>query len=190
MRKLILILICLILISDPAHPDDREVITDFSEKSVSVLNEELRKLYARIGSSGMAFSAYLSNDQTVTSGSFQVVNLDAEEYDTGDCFDVSTHKFTPNVAGKYFITATAFFNSSVDQKTYLATIRKNGTVYKHLTSVPGSGNGGLGMSGAVIVEFNGSTDYIELCVYQNSGGDLALNKTLHGTFLQGYYLRS
>ena len=48
-----------------------------------------------------SFLAYVSTGQTISGATQTVVAFNTELYDTGGCYDTSTYKFTPNVAGKY-----------------------------------------------------------------------------------------
>ena len=50
-----------------------------------------------------AFEASVSANQTITSSTWTVAACDTEEYDTDSCYDNSTYKFTPTVAGKYLV---------------------------------------------------------------------------------------
>jgi len=51
-----------------------------------------------------SFLAYINSGQSISNNTFTVVSFDTELYDTGSCYNTSTYKFTPNVAGKYFFT--------------------------------------------------------------------------------------
>ena len=52
-----------------------------------------------------SFLAYVSTGQTISGATQTVLACNTELYDTGSCYDTSTYKFTPNVAGKYMLMA-------------------------------------------------------------------------------------
>ena len=81
-----------------------------------------------------SFLAYLSSDQTgVAHESYVKVNFNAESFDTNSAFDTSNYRFTPGVAGKYFlfthvnIEATNTANNYTSRKVQ-AAIYKNGSI--------------------------------------------------------------
>lgn len=53
-----------------------------------------------------AFSATLSSNQSLTTGSYTKVIFDTKVYDTDNTYDTSTGRFTCSKSGKYFFTAT------------------------------------------------------------------------------------
>ena len=51
-----------------------------------------------------AFEARLSSDQTISDDTLTKINLNEEVFDTDSAYDNSTnYRFTPQVAGKYFV---------------------------------------------------------------------------------------
>jgi len=116
-----------------------------------------------------AFEAYLSSDQTVSSGVITKIQFNTEDLDTNNNYDNSTnYRFTPTVAGKYYVYGSVRCNSSGSDLVELATvfIFKNGSEYKESGFDIRESSGGAvnNMSPAVsgIVDMNGSSDYIEL----------------------------
>jgi hypothetical protein len=102
-----------------------------------------------------AFSAYATANQSVTSGVATKITLDAERFDTANCF--ASSRFTPNVAGYYQINATFRATGSSLTSSYL-NLYKNGSVYQRLCEIDTQQITNLG---SCIVYLNGSTDYIE-----------------------------
>ena len=51
------------------------------------------------------FMARMDGNQTATDNTETVVEFDAEDYDSGGCFNTTNYRFTPNVAGYYYIGA-------------------------------------------------------------------------------------
>jgi hypothetical protein len=98
---------------------------------------------------------------TVTTGQYSI-----EGFDTDGCYDTGTYRFTPTTAGKYIIglvQRTNNFNAS----RILGLIRKNGNTAIQLEM--GSGGNYDTLDGSAIVTLNGSTDYVDCALYQNSG---------------------
>ena len=111
-----------------------------------------------------AFHAYLSSSQTVGDSTTTKAQIDTEILDTDNCYDNSTnYRFTPTVAGKYyvyfFISAEANANVINDVSVYLY---KNGSEYLEVRDNPVSSERGMDVGGSNIVDFNGTTDYVEV----------------------------
>jgi hypothetical protein len=118
-----------------------------------------------------AFHAYGSGsnqtipDQTAT----KITIFNSEIFDSDNCF--SSNRFTPTVAGKYFVYANMYWDTGTqnDYHNGAVHLRKNGSNY---TSIDNNWNasGGNAMSNHVgaIMDMNGSTDYVEVYVYQNT----------------------
>jgi hypothetical protein len=64
------------------------------------------------GISGPAFSAYSSGVVSLPASTFTKIPIDTEEFDTANCFNTSTYRFTPTVAGYYQVNASICFDGS------------------------------------------------------------------------------
>ena len=117
----------------------------------------------QVNSNMPAFSAYLSSNQTVSSGVMTKVQCNSEEFDTSSCYDNATnYRFTPNIAGYYQVSAVLGpYGSSVPTRSIMV-LYKNGSYYKRLADFAISSSYANGLGGAALVYLNGSTDYIEL----------------------------
>jgi hypothetical protein len=113
-----------------------------------------------------AFEAYLSADQTVTDNVYTKAEIDTEVLDTDNCYDNSTnYRFTPTVAGKYFVYGAIKHQSSSGGS--LAAVRtaiyKNGSVYRESTLDPTDNQANsLTPVNTAIINMNGTSDYLEL----------------------------
>lgn len=120
-----------------------------------------------------AFSAYLSGaSQTVSSTTWTKATLDAEVFDTNNNF--ASSRFTPTVAGYYYISGVIRCTSSVNFSRYIVGIWKNGAEYyrgseANFTSALTTQ---IQAGGSCIVFLNGSTDYVELYGYITGTGTL------------------
>jgi len=121
-----------------------------------------------------AFSAYPNTGTSVATATQTKVTFDVENFDTNSYF--SSSRFTPLIAGYYQITASIRFGSSTlnTGSAFILHIYKNGSVYQ--TAGAGVQTGGFvfpSING--LVYCNGSSDYIEIYAYQNSGSTITLD---------------
>jgi len=113
------------------------------------------------------YTSMSANQSYGSSGSIVKVQFDTELWDTNSDYDNSTnYRFTPSVAGKYFVhgcvyVATFVTDSIAGQSVY---IRKNGSNYQGVTGpIAYNSNefNAVGTPFGIAVDMNGSTDYIE-----------------------------
>jgi hypothetical protein len=130
--------------------------------------------------SPVAFSVHKGGtDQTVTAGVVTKLTWNTETFDTNNNF--TSDKFTPTVAGKYLVTAAVYCNSGNGCATYLY---KNGSNYNQ--SYTGS-NVTSGVNTVTsIVDMNGTTDYLEIYGYNQTGTSFA--GTANTTYFEGVLL--
>lgn len=142
------------------------------------------------GASGPAFSAYrnfgTSGHQSVSNGVNTKVGLTNEYFDTDNCFDTSTFRFTPNKAGYYQLNMTFSWNGATLTRM-TGDLFFNGSQNIRPTDVFSTavGNG----SGSVVKYFNGTTDYAEMYVYM-TGTTLTLYAGDAGCVFSGTWIRS
>ena len=124
------------------------------------------------GTNTPAFQAYLSSDQTVSSGTETKIQLNTEDFDTDNAYDNSSnYRFTPQTAGKYFVYATVRGNagsSSLDLE--MTAIYKNGSSFVE-NQIDFRANDALlaGITVTAFIDMNGSSDYLE-CYARCLGG--------------------
>jgi len=112
-----------------------------------------------------AFFARLSTNQSVSDNTYTKAECDTEILDTDGCYDNTTnYRFTPTVAGKYYVYG--YVTGDGSNSTLIATqtlIYKNGSVYMQNYAIPANNYGATdGPFVACIIDMNGTTDYIEL----------------------------
>ncbi len=138
---------------------------------------------------GPAFSAYQSSAQSVANATFTKIQLQTEEFDTASCFDsASTYRFTPTTAGYYQITGGVGINSLSGGG--VAEIWKNGGRFKRGIAVTTVSGITVHISVAALVYLNGSTDYVELYCYQNSGSSANTHNGSEWNYFQAFLARS
>ena len=117
-----------------------------------------------------AFEAVRTSSQSLTTNTQIKLQFDTENFDTDSAYDNSTnYRFTPQVAGKYFVYSYARFLSISDQKQGIVYIYKNGSSTGFVNSMSSGGNGHVGTLITKTIDLNGSTDYVESFGYQDSG---------------------
>ena len=120
-----------------------------------------------------AFSAYYAGtSQTVSGSTWTKATLDTEVFDTNNNF--ASSRFTPTVAGYYYISGVVRCTSSVTFSRYIVGIWKNGSEY-YRGSETNFTSGLISQTqtgGSCIVYLNGSTDYVELYGYITGTGTL------------------
>jgi len=139
---------------------------------------------------GPAFHAYVSSNQTLTSGVWTKAQMDTKAFDTDGEFDATTnYRFTPTVAGYYhFMYGARLYATS--QSTGVVAIYKNGG---GAGGVQSNSNGTLPNYNAKFVSglvyMNGSTDYVE--AYSYIGGTTpSIQAGINTSFFQGYLVRT
>jgi len=141
---------------------------------------------------GPMFSAWSSSSASISNATFTKVTFNNEEFDTANCYDPSTSRFTPNVAGYYLVSLRVQLNtSSSTTAEAFADIFKNNVEYKRLVGMPLVAGGITSPGGSVIVYMNGTTDYIEAFIYQSSGAAILLNGGGSGiNYFQAHLVRA
>jgi hypothetical protein len=131
-----------------------------------------------------------ATSQSISNATYTKVQINAEEWDTANCFDSTTnYRFTPTVAGYYQVSGCVNYDPAAAGK-FFCIIYKNGTAIKGGTSVPFVATQYLTAAVSALVYLDGSTDYIELYTYQSSGGALTLYDSQTFTFFQAALVRS
>ena len=119
-----------------------------------------------------AFEAYTTGLQSISDNTYTKMTMATEVYDTDGDYDNSTnYRFTPSVAGKYFVYAKGFADPSNFGNLENCQIQfyKNGsalsyTLYDIMPGDNSSANGGTGATpnARAVIDMNGSTDYVEV----------------------------
>jgi hypothetical protein len=125
---------------------------------------------------GPAFYASRSANYDISHNTEAVIQFNQEEFDTDNCYNTSTYRFTPTVAGYYFLAAVGTVaNTAGDYLETGINIRKNGsTVLANLDGRLGYGGySGINCSG--ILYANGSTDYFDATYYYFDSDSETLN---------------
>ncbi len=138
-----------------------------------------------------AFEAYLSSDQSISDATNAKVQFDTEVLDTDNCYDNSTnYRFTPTVAGKYFIYTNIRCSSSSSSqlRNIFNHIYKNGSSYKATKFDPKDDQfNQINIPNSAIIDMNGSSDYIEIFGYVDvTSGTPGFDTGTKATFFGAY----
>lgn len=144
------------------------------------------------GSGGLIAAApFFENSQTGATGStYFKAQCSVEEFDTANCYDTSTYRFTPNVAGYYQVSGAIYAGGSVNTSAALVVIYKNGSIAKYGAFIRApSPVANLICPVSAIIYMNGSTDYLELYAYADVSGTVTLTGGSALTFFQAALIR-
>jgi hypothetical protein len=126
-----------------------------------------------------AFSAYSGTGTTLSNAAFTKVLFDTENFDTNNNY--ASSRFTPTVAGYYQINAGIGQSGTLTSNNNIIGLYKTG-----IWSASGSTAGGASNNGYWTVSglfyMNGSTDYVEVFIFQNSGSSITTNNGAQFSF--------
>jgi hypothetical protein len=139
---------------------------------------------------GPAFRAGQPSAQTISNNTWTKVSFSTEVFDTNSNYDnVTNYRFTPTVAGYYQINLRVNFDGGSATSISAISIWKNGSEHSvnFGTSTSGQYNGSQVSD---VVYMNGSTDYLEGYVLQNSGTSKPLVASTNTNTFSGAMIRS
>ena len=133
---------------------------------------------------GPAFSAVNTGGQSFSNGTATKIQFGTEEFDTAGAFDSTTnYRFQPLVAGYYQFTGGTGCSSSVNM--FLAFF-KNGSEFKRGQAASSAGQ----VLASALIYCNGSTDYVELYLYNFQGSTITNAGGVSQNYFQAAMVRS
>ena len=138
---------------------------------------------------GPAFRAYVSTDQTLSSGSQLTVTFGTENFDTDNCFTSNT--FTPTVEGYYQLNATVRISGGSSTGEVMIVLYKNSNEYARGTNEGGTEQGASWYSMQVsdIAYANGTTDSFHVRIQQTSGSNKTTTSGSAISYFSGCMIR-
>lgn len=142
-----------------------------------------------------AFQAAMSTAaQTLSDNTQAKVAFNVATYDSGSTYDTSLYRWTPGVAGKYFVSTSVYNSADSDSEmsTTHCTFKKSGTIIHYIgnldSRVAGYGRGKV-CAGSAVIELD-ADDYVEVFVTVNtvSGGAARVNGETTQTWFNGFKL--
>jgi hypothetical protein len=116
-----------------------------------------------------AFAAvYSSSGSGLANGTYVKLSFDSELYDSGSVYDTSNYRFTPGVAGKYFLYARAIMSAGgTSPNQGRIAIYKNGSIFNYWrwTNTATISDFSVQISG---FDTASTTDYYEAYIYQSN----------------------
>jgi len=136
------------------------------------------------GTNTPAFMANLASGQSISDGASTKVNMSTEIFDTDSKYDNSNYRFTPTVAGKYFVYAQIMLTAyGADGTAAGLQIKKNGsTIHESYERSAQNNNFDfyIHISATVVLD---DDDYIEIFALQSSGS----SKTIYQDSLYSFW---
>ena len=129
----------------------------------------------------------LGSGQTLSANTWTKITLSSAIFDTDSCFDTSTYRFTPTVAGYYQVNASILWDTG--GSVSIVSIYKNGASQSLTEWANFSWGAGTSINVNNIIYMNGTTDYIEMYGY-HSAGTSTVNKDSGNTFLSAALIRA
>jgi hypothetical protein len=142
-----------------------------------------------------AFLAYNSSStQSIAQATNTLLQFNTEQFDIGSCYDTSTYKWTPNVAGKYYVYHQWYKVVSESKKIFSrATIRMNDSQSPFLPEMEAadltSFNNQAGFI-SYVFDMNGSSDYLQCYNYHydyTDGAAYNISNIVSGERLRTYF---
>ena len=112
-----------------------------------------------------SFLAYKTSAQSIADGTAVQITFDTELYDSDGKF--ASNRFTPTVAGKYFIYAQLNMQAT-DGKYFETRIHKNGSLISVTQTHMGTVTYNAGSYIGEVIDSD-DNDYFEIFTYHNSG---------------------
>lgn len=127
---------------------------------------------------------------SLSSGTWTKIVLNGTNFDTNTVVNTSTGTVTPNVAGYYQWSISAYFTYSSSALIRMGLrLYKNGTHYKgDVTTGTTAYYGMWTLSG--LVYCNGTTDYLEMYAFQQSSSDATVLAANQYTYMSGCLVRA
>jgi len=178
-------------------PDDSINLADLSATGTASSSTFLRgdNSWAAAASNGITGPSFRvsrnSGTQDVATSTATLVEFNLEDYDSASAWNTSTHRFTPQVAGWYQFNGQITLNTGSTACVLQAGLYKNGTEVRW--SQQHSGGQAIDHTLQVTsqIEVNGSSDYIDIRVWQNHGSTIGIvERTNKVTFFEGFLVRA
>tara|TARA_R100001015_G_C4491059_1_gene68617 strand:+ start:33 stop:602 length:570 start_codon:yes stop_codon:yes gene_type:complete len=134
-----------------------------------------------------SFHAYNPQNGSVDSNTTIVVSNNTELFDSSSAYDTTTYKFTPQVAGYYFLYSNVRYQTGDVQFDRInLVITKNGSdilaarnTHQDYTTCNVSG----------VVQANGSSDYFQMTSYHTRGSAVTITQDDEFTYFGGFLVK-
>jgi hypothetical protein len=135
-----------------------------------------------------AFSAYVSSSTSVANAVPTKIIYATKDFDTNNNYNTALSRFTPTVAGYYYITGYCYIGAPIGVSNPTMSIYKNGSAFA--SQIHTNPSGAYDLSGiSSLVYCNGSTDYIEIYLNQDTGSAINTYSPASGAKFSGFMVR-
>jgi len=139
-----------------------------------------------------AFEASLSGDQSISNNTSTKITFNTEQFDTAGAYDNSSnYRFTPQTAGKYYVYCKVelYGGSTNSLEACFVQIKKNGStlISSEHSAYPDNILHKIFIYNAGVVDFNGSSDYVEAFAQGEGNQSNQTVKASNRTTLFGAY---
>ena len=132
-----------------------------------------------------------SGTQNVDTSTATLVEFNLEDYDSASAWNTSTHRFTPQVAGWYQFNGQITLNTGATNCILQVGLYKNGTEVRWAQQHSDAQAIDHTLQITSQIEVNGSSDYIDIRVWQNIGSTIGIvERTNKVTFFEGFLVRA
>lgn len=122
---------------------------------------------------------YLSAVQSLADNTLTALSFGSENYDSHGFHSTSVNptRVTPSIPGIYRFVMSGYVAAAVDYTSIRVVVRKNGSSQFNPAWFWGNQVNSVQHGGQVtgMLEFNGTTDYIEMCIQQDNTANAARN---------------
>jgi hypothetical protein len=158
-----------------------------ADDATALCTQQSIKSYVDTQEPSHRFNVYRAGAQSITNNTTTKVEVNTEVFDSESYFDPTTnYRFTPTEAGVWVIVGQVAMSGLSTDKLIQIAIRKNGSsnvgIQKHFVV------GTTAQYPQIIcsTDMNGTTDYLEFTVFQDSGGSLNLTAGEGVTYMMGW----
>jgi len=132
------------------------------------------------------FRAYVTSNQSISSGTTTKINFDAEDWDIGSKFDTSNNRFTPGEVGYFYLYLNILVSAFNDGDHCNVTIVKNGSTDLVYHRHRGAGTSNASISFSTVAYSSNTTDYFEAKIY--NGPSCEVSGRTDYSYFGGYKL--
>ena len=148
-------------------------------------DDDTFQLLTPVANQHIYFKAYQSSTQSIPDNTWTTVNLQTEVVDSHGMF--AANKFTPTVAGYYFISGQAALNGSTNALYGASRLWDGSSNLAQFISIPGATSAAAHtLPVNAVLYFNGTTDYVEMQANHIQGSSKNLIATVDRTYLSGW----
>jgi len=138
------------------------------------------------GTNTPSFMVKQTGTQNISSATWTKVQFNSEVFDTNSTFDSSSnYRWTPGVAGKYFMYLGLTIDDLADSKRIYTKVYKNGSGVAESLTISSSGRTAKYSNNTSFIDIADADDYYEGWIYHDIGSAEEL-RTDYQTIFMGY----